>query len=163
MGRKRKSSGLIVVVTGTRIFSIRTKRMVEADLDQLHSANPGMTVVHGGAKGVDSMVRTWAIRNKVKQKVYEAEWHKHGNKAGPYRNSVMANFAGDYLFAGARVIALAYPLHPKHPKAPSKGTGDASFKLLTVGTPLIARCARKGHELSSYILVPCGFHEADRG
>lgn len=46
-------------------------------------------VIHGGASGADTMAKRWARRNLVKQSIYNADWEKLGQSAGPIRNTLM--------------------------------------------------------------------------
>lgn len=50
-------------------------------------------VVSGKARGVDTMGETWAVANDIPIKQFPADWSKHGNAAGPIRNSMMAEYA----------------------------------------------------------------------
>lgn len=50
-------------------------------------------VVSGGATGIDAMGERWAARRGVPVKLFEAEWRKHGKRAGPLRNQRMAEYA----------------------------------------------------------------------
>lgn len=46
-------------------------------------------IVHGGAKGADSLVENWAKANNVKTEVFRANWNQYGNSAGAIRNVKM--------------------------------------------------------------------------
>ena len=48
-----------------------------------------LVIVHGAARGADSLASAWATRNGVKQDSYPAEWDKHGKAAGFIRNEKM--------------------------------------------------------------------------
>lgn len=50
-------------------------------------------VVSGGAKGADQFGEKWASENGLEIKQFLAEWDKHGKRAGPLRNKVMAENA----------------------------------------------------------------------
>ena len=43
-------------------------------------------IISGGARGVDSMAKKYAIEKKIQFVEYEAEWKKYGKQAGPIRN-----------------------------------------------------------------------------
>jgi hypothetical protein len=51
--------------------------------------------------GVDDMARTWCERQGANVKVYDADWDRHGDRAGPIRNAEMTGEAepGDHLIA----------------------------------------------------------------
>jgi hypothetical protein len=55
-------------------------------------------VVSGMARGVDTLAVKYAKDNNLILKEFPADWKKHGKKAGPIRNSEMANYA-DALIA----------------------------------------------------------------
>ncbi len=55
-------------------------------------------VVCGGAKGADELGEWYARRLGYRIKFFEAEWNKHGKKAGMLRNLKMAKYA-DTLIA----------------------------------------------------------------
>lgn len=59
-------------------------------------------VIHGGARGADSMAGAWAENNKIPQLCYLADWKTHGLKAGPIRNKQM-------LDEGKPDLVLAFP------------------------------------------------------
>lgn len=58
-------------------------------LDAIHVKKPITCVIHGNATGADNLAKLWAIKNKVKQIPYNAEWDIYGSKAGPLRNARM--------------------------------------------------------------------------
>ena len=66
-------------------------------------------VIEGGCRGVDRLARMWAERNRIPCVTYRADWVHYGAKAGPIRNSEMAD-------AGEALIAI--------PAWPSPGTRD---------------------------------------
>jgi hypothetical protein len=55
-------------------------------------------VVSGMAKGVDSLGERWARENGVLVRQFPANWDHYGRKAGPIRNSQMADYS-DALIA----------------------------------------------------------------
>lgn len=50
-------------------------------------------VISGGAAGVDTMAIQWAEANNKPHRVFMADWNRLGRKAGPIRNSQMANIS----------------------------------------------------------------------
>jgi hypothetical protein len=54
-------------------------------LDQLKPT----VIIEGGARGADSIARSWAIKNNINLITERADWEKHGKSAGPIRNSKM--------------------------------------------------------------------------
>ena len=72
-----------ILVTGGRAFE---------DYDGLSEALDQYKIdiiVHGGAKGADSLAERYCQENGIKSVVYEAEWDVHGRAAGPIRNQKM--------------------------------------------------------------------------
>lgn len=55
-----------------------------------------LTVIHGGAKGIDSLAGQWAAANNVKVEVHAADWARYGRGAGIRRNKDMV-LAADYV------------------------------------------------------------------
>ena len=76
-------SGFRVLVCGGRNYS-NYKRVAEF----LASIEPTV-VIHGGARGADSLAGRWARENNVKEEVYPAKWNLYGRAAGPIRNRQM--------------------------------------------------------------------------
>lgn len=54
---------------------------------------PITEVVCGGARGVDTMGRSWAIEHGVPVKEFPADWKLYGKRAGYIRNKEMAKYA----------------------------------------------------------------------
>ena len=54
-------------------------------------------IIEGGAKGVDSMAKRYALENNIPHDSFSADWNKFGKAAGPIRNNEMSK-AGDILF-----------------------------------------------------------------
>lgn len=67
------------------------------------AAYEDVTVIHGAAKGADSLAGDVAKMFGFKVEEYPADWEKHGRAAGPLRNRKM-------LEEGKPNIVLAFPL-----------------------------------------------------
>jgi hypothetical protein len=63
---------------------------------------PDLVIIHGGARGADSIAGDWAAINWVKFEEYKAEWNTHGKAAGCIRNQKM-------LDDGKPDMVLAFP------------------------------------------------------
>lgn len=50
-----------------------------------------LTIIHGAAKGADSLARNWAKDNGYLDEAYPADWNKYGKRAGYIRNTQMLN------------------------------------------------------------------------
>jgi hypothetical protein len=46
-------------------------------------------IIHGGARGADSLAGRYAAMHGIEVEVYPADWEKHGKSAGPKRNAEM--------------------------------------------------------------------------
>lgn len=74
-----------VIISGTR--TIKDAALLEKAI-----ADSGYTitrVIHGGARGVDTLAAQWASAHRVPTSVYLADWDGHGKAAGPIRNGDM--------------------------------------------------------------------------
>jgi len=85
-------------------------------------------IIHGAAKGADSIAGEIARKQGVKEEEFPAEWNKHGKAAGPIRNQKM-------LDIGKPNLVLAF--HDNIDS--SKGTRD-----------MIAKAKRAGIETRVY-------------
>lgn len=57
------------------------------------------TLVHGDARGADTMAKNWAISHEVEYIAYPAQWDEFGNAAGYIRNRQMLEQGFDLLIA----------------------------------------------------------------
>lgn len=95
-----------VLVCGGRDYA--DFRKLSATLYALHSEEPITLIIHGAARGADSLAGMWAVQNKVPMKTFPANWKKHGRSAGPIRNREMLTAAQPDLivaFPGGRGTA----------------------------------------------------------
>lgn len=76
---------LVYVVTGGRKFDNPT--LVDLALGCI--TEPSDVIVDGGAAGLDTLARQWAVANSRQSVTVLAEWDKHGRRAGPMRNYKM--------------------------------------------------------------------------
>ena len=58
-----------------------------------------IVVVHGGAKGADTIAGQWAGLQFVPEEVHLADWNTHGKKAGFIRNAEMVALGADVCLA----------------------------------------------------------------
>lgn len=79
-------------------------------------------IVHGGARGADTIAAAWAKSWGMEVEVHPADWRTHGKAAGPIRNQKMVDL-------GAHVC-LAFP-QPK-----SVGTWDCVRRAKAAGIPV---------------------------
>lgn len=59
-------------------------------------------VIHGGARGADTLAGEWALSWHIPVLVFPADWKKHGKAAGPIRNQQM-------LDEGKPDVVIAFP------------------------------------------------------
>ncbi|NQZ74719.1 MAG: DUF2493 domain-containing protein [Ekhidna sp.] len=60
-------------------------------LDKIHLATPITTIIHGAAKGADSLADQWSLTNNIDVIREPADWVTYGKSAGPIRNTKMLN------------------------------------------------------------------------
>lgn len=82
--------GLKVLVCGGRDYGDRSH--VAAALGKLHARDGIDLVIHGGARGADSLAGEWAAAEKIPVCVFPANWTHVGKGAGPIRNAAMLRF-----------------------------------------------------------------------
>jgi UDP-N-acetylmuramoylalanine-D-glutamate ligase len=87
-----------VLVCGGRNY--RDTRTVSRVLDKL-DPKPTM-IIQGGADGADACASLYASRRKIDERVFWADWKKHGRAAGPIRNQQM-------LDEGKPDLVVAFP------------------------------------------------------
>jgi hypothetical protein len=87
MYRKSMYNETAILVCGGRdfMYPVALTNM----LDMYHRLEGIPTLIHGGARGADSMAGRWAEKNDIPVNVYPAEWNKHGKSAGYIRNRQM--------------------------------------------------------------------------
>ena len=81
-----------IAVIGSRTFNDFT--LLE---DTLNNFNID-TIISGGAKGADKLAEEYADKYNIKTLIFEANWKKYGNAAGPIRNKFIIENA-DYVIA----------------------------------------------------------------
>jgi len=112
-------TGPRVLVCGGRDFNARD--FAFACLDA-HAASASV-VIHGGARGADTLAGEWAMkRQRVPVIVYHADWNAHGRSAGPIRNAKM-------LAEGKPDLVIAFP--------GGKGTAHMVSIARKAGVPVI--------------------------
>lgn len=94
------------IVCGGRDFHGRAR--VFAVLDAALAAYADdLMIVHGGARGADSIAGEWCSSRMVPCLIVPAQWEKHGKAAGAIRNREMLrwNVSGVIAFPGGRGTA----------------------------------------------------------
>lgn len=83
-----------VLVTGGRAFS--DKDAVWGFLDRIHQEAPISLLIHGFAKGADTLCREWALARGVPELAFPVsrdDWRSKGKAAGCLRNQQMLDEA----------------------------------------------------------------------
>jgi len=117
-----------VLVTGSRAWT--DKELVSEALRQVAidsfdmKPNSALTLIHGGAPGLDTMAAEIAAENFWYIEHYPADWISWGKSAGPRRNQEMVNSGAD--------ICLAFPLVLDS----WSGTMDCMFRADAYGIPV---------------------------
>lgn len=90
---------MIACFSGSRDYK-NLNRVTDAirTLWQYHPPHSDITIIHGGARGVDSFVDKCARDFGFSVQVFPANWKKYGRSAGAIRNKQMAKIA-DRLYA----------------------------------------------------------------
>ena len=113
-----------VLVTGSRNYDDKDI-LFDALADQYE---PGMIVVHGGARGADTLAGEWVkkmqtLGYQVVAEVHPADWDRHGKSAGAIRNQEMVDAGAD--------VCLAFP------EGESRGTRHCMKAAERAGIPVI--------------------------
>lgn len=84
-----------VIVAGSRDYEVYDviARHLDANLPK-----EGITILHGGCRGVDLLAKRWADERGIPSEEFPARWKEEGKSAGARRNLLMAE-AGDALLA----------------------------------------------------------------
>lgn len=89
-----------VLVCGGRDYN--DAKTVREVLDRLHKETPFSCVIHGAARGADTLAGLWAKRSEVPVEAYTAAWSRYGRAAGMIRNEQM-------LREGRPDLVVAFP------------------------------------------------------
>ncbi len=77
----------VVLVTGGRDYALYGE--FKHTMDIIHAANGFGIVMHGDAKGADTLAGRWCKATKLQEIKVPANWAGHGLSAGPRRNQFM--------------------------------------------------------------------------
>jgi YspA, cpYpsA-related SLOG family len=76
-----------ILVCGGRDYA--DARALNEALDALHREKTMTRLIHGGARGADSLAAFWAITRGIPVLLFPADWRNHGKSAGFLRNARM--------------------------------------------------------------------------
>ena len=105
-----------ILVTGSRDFSDHqlAQNALRAIMDLANLAYNDTVLVHGAARGADTLLSEAAQSVKIRTEAHPADWNQHGKRAGFLRNHHMVGLGADYM--------LAFPLHTREDSAAGKGS-----------------------------------------
>ena len=104
-----------ILVCGDRRWSDR--QTIYRILLPYATQTPPVTILHGGARGADTLAGQVAQELGMEVKEVRAEWQRYGRGAGPLRNDKMLNEHPDLVIAFHNDLAK------------SKGTADTVRKV----------------------------------
>lgn len=96
-----RTFGIAQDVPGGALAAAMQRDLLKTFLDRALKAGRISTIIHGGAKGADSLADEWAKANGVPVEVFPADWETHGKAAGGIRNRQM-------LVEGRPDVVLAF-------------------------------------------------------
>lgn len=76
-----------ILVCGGRDYENVTA--VDLALCRVHAKKPITKIIHGAARGADTLAKRWAEQNGIPHVAYPADWEANGKGAGPIRNQQM--------------------------------------------------------------------------
>ena len=86
-----------IIIAGSR--NINNYELIKETMDNiLKTLNIPITIISGGANGVDKLGERYALEKHLGLTVYPADWDTYGKSAGYIRNEQMAN-VGNMLVA----------------------------------------------------------------
>lgn len=77
------------LVCGGRNFN--DKHFAFECLDRVHAKKPITTIIHGAARGADTLADLWARERLIPMEIFRADWKRYGKPAGHIRNNRMLN------------------------------------------------------------------------
>lgn len=109
-----------ILICGSRDFN-----EVDEILYVFENLSKDDIIIHGGARGADSIAGWIAKQRGMEVKEFPAQWKKHGRAAGPIRNQQMIN-------EGKPDKAYAF----YKDKSKSRGTADMVRRCKKAGIPI---------------------------
>lgn len=79
------------LICGGREFNDRVLFFSYMDeiLEEIRSFGSDVVIIHGAARGADSLADSFASERGLRVERYPADWKTHGRAAGPIRNNLM--------------------------------------------------------------------------
>lgn len=88
---------MIILVCGGRDYA--DWATLDEVLSQVHKTASIELLVHGAARGADSMAGQWARDNGIQEVLCPANWRTHGKSAGYKRNKAMLGLRPELVIA----------------------------------------------------------------
>jgi hypothetical protein len=88
------------IVCGGRDFT--DSLYVSQAMEIIHATRPITLLIHGAARGADTLGGYWAFKRGIERKIFPAQWEEHGRAAGAIRNRQM-------LEEGKPELVIAFP------------------------------------------------------
>ena len=94
---EKENKNTNIMIVGSRSFSDYSvvKEKVDDYIKNNNIVEP-ITVISGGARGVDTLAEKYAGEKKYKFKCFPANWGQFGSAAGPIRNKKMVRYIKKY-------------------------------------------------------------------
>ncbi|MGX9443924.1 DUF2493 domain-containing protein [Nitrobacteraceae bacterium UC4446_H13] len=109
----------VLVCGGRDYVNGRRLRFV---LDHYNDGNPFSAVIHGAARGADTLASEWASNRSIPALPFPADWDNHGRSAGHIRNAQM-------LREGKPDVVIAFP--------GGRGTDNMIDQATRAGVPVL--------------------------
>lgn len=98
-------------------------------LNRIHHRNGIATIIHGAARGADTLGGQWAHSRGIPVEEYPADWNTHGLRAGPVRN-------GRMLRESHPDLVVAFPDDTPRHRAGRSGTAHMVRIAREAGVPV---------------------------
>jgi hypothetical protein len=116
-----------ILVTGSRNwtnrYAIREAIKAAVAASGRSISDNEVTVVHGAARGADTLAASAAFELAYRDEPHPADWERYGKRAGYVRNAEMVNLGAD--------VCLAFPL------GESRGTRHCMREAEKAGIPVV--------------------------
>ena len=86
------------LVVGSR--TITDYNYIKETLDYFLQNKSEITIISGGARGVDSLAERYAKEHNYELKIFPADWDKYGKRAGYIRNDEMHKYISQFSDKG---------------------------------------------------------------